>query len=899
VHLAAEYGLLRPVVGIVRMDPFPDSGNDVPCRIRKVRGWAGDQDWHRGEFLLFVETDENDYLRRCGDLLAPAPATWSRAEPPKPRSAKAVLHDAMEAASASEDPNPGDTAENQDPLELLRRLQKAVDTDAASATPNPLVQGLCEWLNEKLRPLALSIDEPDTSAGESGEKQDVEHAPIALPGTIVRVKTLRVMNFRGFASQDGKAFELDLDADLVLLSGPNGLGKTSLIEALDLLLTGHHQFPRDPHCLFHGNATDFRLEAEVRFAPDDGNATAHEQTGTVACRGRRRKERDGKWTVSPFEWSVNSERGSTIVRPLTREFQERFGEDELTSRTARQTAELLSRRTVVYPDRLDELFDETTHGVTLRDYLDPLPPWVAEFLQTVNSERHDSVRSQLDTLMKRTAEERSMPDPEGPRKKVEAALDALRPLYGDELATVGEWPPFPPSGDEEDLSGFVEALSARRGESAASDELPDVLHRVLDALRREEIRRSEATASDDAGREMVEDIERKLEQCNAELAVIDSKYPQLDQEATAFDAGEQPDLLAILETLRDHAARWAGAKQRQQDAQALRMVLAELRRVRSEDAAKCAQELGVYLYPRRQALADRSRLREDRDRLLVERRRAVGSERAARLVAMRGRLEDVATAVGRAWQDQRDVRERTLRAERAQDRLDSLHSLDAILRKAVGSIETAVRVSEPIRKEVQTLANSILSRVAPAGGPLRVKVEAGNDESSSAERRGARRRFVIKTEDGRDQVVLSFGQRTQVGVAMAIAENRMLETQLGHRVFLMDDLSATYDLANLSRDAVFWRQMAYGSGVPVESVSRQVFLSSHHEDLSNRLLDVMPPVAGRRMLLYRFRAWKKGTGPDFEVYDVEPQPSLHEGSERQDFREWLQVQITETVDADA
>ena len=762
-----------------------------------------------------------------------------------------------------------------------------------------MIQGLCEWLNEKLRPLALSIDEPDTSAGESGGEQDLEHAPIALPGTIVRVETLRVMNFRGFASQDGKAFKLDLDANLVLLSGPNGLGKTSLIEALDLLLTGHHQFTGDPNCLFHGNATDFRLEAGVRFARDDETDAAHEHSGTVACRGRRRKERDGKWTVSPFEWSVNSERGSTIVRPLTREFQVKFGEDKLTSRTAGQTAELLSRRTVVYPDRLDKLFDETTRGVTLRDYLDPVPPWVAEFLQAVNSERQDSVRSQLDRLMKRTAEERSMPDSEGPRKRVEAALDALRSLYNDELATVGEWPPFPPTGDEEELSGFVGALLARRGESAASDELPDVLHRVLDALRREEIRRSEATASDDAGREMVEDIERKLEQCNAELAVIDSKYPQLDQETTAFDAGEQPDLLAILEALRDHAARWAGTEQRQQDVPLLRVVLGELRRVRPEDAAKCAQDLHAYLDPRRQALTDRNRLREDRDRLLVERRRAVNSERAARLLAMRRRLEDAAIEVERAWRNQRAVRERTLRAERAQDRLDLLHSLDAILRKAIDGIETAVRVSEPIRKEVQTLANSILSRVAPAGGPLRVNVEAGNDDSSSTDRRGARRHFEIKTEDGRNQVVLSFGQRTQVGVAMAIAENRMLETQLGHRVFLMDDLSATYDLANLSRDAVFWRQMAYGSGASAESASRQVFLSSHHEDLSNRLLDVMPPVAGRRMLLYRFRAWKKGTGPDFEVYDVEPQPSLHEGSERQDFREWLQVQITETVDADA
>ena len=140
-----------------------------------------------------------------------------------------------------------------------------------------------------------------------------------------------------------------------------------------------------------------------------------------------------------------------------------------------------------------------------------------------------------------------------------------------------------------------------------------------------------------------------------------------------------------------------------------------------------------------------------------------------------------------------------------------------------------------------------------------------------------------------------------------IAENRLLEPQLGHRVFLMDDLSATYDLANLSRDAIFWRQMAYGSGA--QAGRRQVFLSSHHEDLSNRLLDVMPPVEERRMLLYRFTGWKKGKGPDFEVYDVQSQPALDAPGtdpapaggrdDRRDFAEWLQVQLTETVDASA
>ena len=50
-NLAAEYGLLRPVVGMVLLDGCdPDSEKEW---IDDVRAWAGEQDWHRGEFLLF------------------------------------------------------------------------------------------------------------------------------------------------------------------------------------------------------------------------------------------------------------------------------------------------------------------------------------------------------------------------------------------------------------------------------------------------------------------------------------------------------------------------------------------------------------------------------------------------------------------------------------------------------------------------------------------------------------------------------------------------------------------------------------------------------------------------------------------------------------------------------
>jgi energy-coupling factor transporter ATP-binding protein EcfA2 len=51
----------------------------------------------------------------------------------------------------------------------------------------------------------------------------------------MRLLALRIRNFRGFGE---RLCEVSLDADLVLLSGPNGFGKTSFAEAIEWLLYG-------------------------------------------------------------------------------------------------------------------------------------------------------------------------------------------------------------------------------------------------------------------------------------------------------------------------------------------------------------------------------------------------------------------------------------------------------------------------------------------------------------------------------------------------------------------------------------------------------------------------------------------------------------------------------------
>jgi len=67
------------------------------------------------------------------------------------------------------------------------------------------------------------------------EIQDVESligSPVVARAG-VRIKDLHIENFRAYCDQ-----KFDFDADVIVLYGPNGLGKTSLFDAIDFLCTG-------------------------------------------------------------------------------------------------------------------------------------------------------------------------------------------------------------------------------------------------------------------------------------------------------------------------------------------------------------------------------------------------------------------------------------------------------------------------------------------------------------------------------------------------------------------------------------------------------------------------------------------------------------------------------------
>src|SRR5690606_33206262 len=180
--------------------------------------------------------------------------------------------------------------------------------------------------------------------------------------------------------------------------------------------------------------------------------------------------------------------------------------------------------------------------------------------------------------------------------------------------------------------------------------------------------------------------------------------------------------------------------------------------------------------------------------------------------------------------------------------------------------------------QLEKAINEIMRRFCIAEQPtVRVDTEeqplvARQDDNTDEVRLSARARLCY--EDGRGLGELSSGQQSQAAVAMLVAQNQLvarahppLNRGMPHRVLLLDDVSSSYDLTNLVRESILWRQLAYTKD-PLRK--RQVFISSHHEDLTNLLLDQLGPPNGYQMKVLRFVDWTWESGPVVECFDVEP-----------------------------
>jgi len=128
-------------------------------------------------------------------------------------------------------------------------------------------------------------------------------------------------------------------------------------------------------------------------------------------------------------------------------------------------------------------------------------------------------------------------------------------------------------------------------------------------------------------------------------------------------------------------------------------------------------------------------------------------------------------------------------------------------------------------------------------------------------------KWGFKTHSNVNFEDLSTGQKSQLAICWTINLNLALTDQLGHSVIGFDDFTTSLDMNQMIPAAVLLRKLAYANNDA--SWKRQVIVTSHHEDLTNRLLDFLLPPSGKSMKVIQFEDWSVTKGPSFKCYNVD------------------------------
>ena len=320
-----------------------------------------------------------------------------------------------------------------------------------------------------------------------------------------------------------------------------------------------------------------------------------------------------------------------------------------------------------------------------------------------------------------------------------------------------------------------------------------------------------------------------------------------DRRARTVDTAD-----VLFDILADKAEQWG-----RETSEMLTLVKREFGQVDKRLAAQCSKAIRDWLAPRREAWAEKNRLKQEKEALEIELEKYRLSQQAIRLKETWDGSGQLRTELKESWEKERVHREAQSQ-KRARAYLDQHIDL---LTQLKNSLEYATAPGEELRAKLAGNATQVLRRFALVEGFLPLDLDAVGDGDNDNQNHG----FSPRTKDNRRLSDFSTGQKAQTAVALMAAQNLSLRGV--PRVMILDDVSTSYDLSNLSREALLWRQLAYGGRGYYQ---RQVFLSSHHEDLTHGLLDLLTPPKGKKMYLIRFKGWSPKTGPVVEQFEVEP-----------------------------
>ena len=903
-EIALESDLLMPLVAVVEGVDDKDK--------RKIRRWRRQQVYHQGKFLLLPARDgksedsEKDLLKA---LLNPDAGDIRKFTPPSPLGLQQFW----------------------DELTQDERLQKAFARPLAGwkdvsspVFPSPAKQQ--EYWQKRWQEMLAGESLRGTAAAErvSGQEAPGEEAArtVERPNSYyTRIKAARIENFKGLKQcppQDTHdTAMLDLDADIILVTGANGNGKSSFVEALSLALTRYHPAWQtgggNDHFFFKTGDTQENRNQDIQIRLD------LEKRSLDADQARH----DGKKT------STTTDADQAEDDMAEDDKAEDDGEEPITITISRQNAEISPDDRLAFLRRETGAEESGTGG--------------REIFVPVNEQLHYRMTTYLPEHVNMLFDENVAPAAADSGQDDDPEQSRCMGL-ADEIVTIGHL--FPVLSPE--IEALCRAAEERRGKvkdeldrykteiehledfSSQYTEAKEFISRLQEHIRRLPLERARGWQPDPRWQQqpgnvqefvsLLADERGSLEQLFSGRLVSWLDLGQLIKRAHGKGQGQQETIDRLEQEVRLLVQRERELKGRMEEPEtsspALRQLL-ECYHFFLEKKDELARELedwsgwkgpagsegasvqvGDLAEAMRQMKTERLQLAEnilssllglEQQKLRADlgKIRAKRASRERELEAARKKDADAAAfkqvisfldvperqylllsldAFYRQGQKYASLAEEREKLEKEKEDLDALGGFILNMRhKASGT--SAGGKEDSFRKALDDTINQVIRRFVFADGMDKVEVTP---------------EFLLKADAGRKEdfqrgvQCLSSGQKAQLAMAWMIASRELAQSPTSrdlihfpHRILIMDDPSTTFDTTNLLSQAILWRQLAYN---PDSARRYQVFIVSHHEEFSSHLLDLLCPPPGHSMRLLRFSDWSRDRGARVEAYDVEPSP---------------------------
>ena len=654
---------------------------------------------------------------------------------------------------------------------------------------------------------------------------------------IEKVQGIEITNFKGIQNC---SFNTE-DTNIVLITGPNGSGKSSFVQALTLGLTGYlPELKEDGKCpehFFFYDEKEFKIQIKFKKKENAENQNYKLQTRIVV----------GKRAEAPKFYLQKDENKKEEKIKILR----KFVPESWQSIFEKESNFLLYRLTTFLPEYVDLLFDteaaeKNKKFFSLRDLFEPVPQELKELKERAKEEKEkiEAEDKELEDIVSERTEFLKL------FQRLFNQINALKPSLSLKVESL---PPIDKLDEflKESRSTLEKALSTKIEKWT---DLPDKIKDFVQPFKQEtEIEKIE---------KQIRELEERKRELEEEL-----KWRKEPEAKVSIPKYEQ--LLNLFETVSDYAliTHWKESLKET----ALSDILRELELIDSNKAKNFSVSLNKWLERERkegqEELEEKIKKIDKEIKAQQEKREQIlGKYKTMKLV---NDLEE--TLKGKKELEKMDEFERLFSTK--EERQEKKTKLSKYIKK----VEENLTPSEDLKQDFEGAINNVLKRFAMTEGLEEVKLVVPEQEEN--------RYFIIQAkekdnkETKREKEHFSLGQRAQIATAWMIAQRELAhackDVEIPHRVIILDDPTATFDMTNLLSQAILLRQLAYH---PDEERRYQLFIVSHHEEFTSRLLDLLCPPQGCSMKLIRFVKWTPDNGAETEVFEVENAPEKLEYS---------------------